>query len=790
MMEKDKSNYFDYPIVLNDPFPVRKKNPYPYKKGNETINKEKKSQKKSRNQRNKRNNKNQKTPKRKSNLLEEKIIELSEDSNSDNSINLPKINSERKVSKLKNNKNSKRKKNNILSLEDDIYGVSPKKRNKFESTTKISRKEKNKRNKSNINYKKGNSKINTNEYTIDYSSDNEDEINDDHYENENLEVIKEREEYKPNLNFKYPQNCSTYEDMKITLKNSPCLYYSIFDSLELKNIVEQNSTVVRLFKKLKKEENVNIIISDQKQEMNLINSMNELLLSKKGKSDEYKLFQKLKPEYNNILKYLPNEYCGINTFGFTNIKSNNNKDEIHFITSFFKDKTSQYILKFRKYILNLSSFSNSNENYIYHIIIPKDNINKIDINFNREIELNKFLENLNCEYYFYKQNPGELLIIEPGSIHLSYYETKKTYGSLYDNYLVMTWNKMSIDSFNDYMTLKNNCINEGYKHLPILNMLLNLLNKKYNCISGDNIKTILEIFNKMDSYENINNYIKEISENNICFKKLFINNIYICNNCEQEIFNFYVFNNGNDCQKVNDIQIPEKSNTNFICINCAHKKNYFSKSDCVIFYKYSKTEIDSYISKVTSIINNKNREKETIKEDDERIISNCFDIINREDEDLIINEFSLKINGALNVIDKEYENNGNLFQKFIRVDKYLKNIENEKYYNDSFDSFDVDPLSKDNFKNNIKENDIYETLNINNYHIINNSLLDINGKMSKENKSKNLFTFKENSYNKENDISNLLRRKEERNESINKTQRKIKKRKIKSVADLLENGDF
>jgi hypothetical protein len=294
----------------------------------------------------------------------------------------------------------------------------------------------------------------------------------------------------------------------------------------------------------------------------------------------------------------------------------------------------------------------------------------------------------------------------------------------------------------------------------------------------------------MDSYENINNYIKEISDNNICFKKLFIKGIYICNICEQEIFNFYVYNNGNEYKKVNDIQFPEKSESYFICINCANKKNYFSKSDCVIFYKYLKIEIDSYISKVTSIINNKNRQKRTINEDDDRIISDCFDIINRQDEDIYLNEFSLKINGALTVIDKDYENNGNYFQKYIRVDKYLKNIENEKYNNDSFDSFDVNPLSKDNFKNNINENDIYETLNINNYHFINNSLLDINEKIYNENKNKNLFVFKENSYNKENDISNLLRRKEERNISINKTQRKTKKRKIKNVADLLENGDF
>ena len=147
MKEKDKSNYsFDYPIVLNDPFPIQKKSPY--KKINESIPTEKKSQRTVRKKRNKINNKNKKIPKRKPNLLEEKIITLSEDSDSDNSNNIPKINSEVKVSRLKTNKNNKRKNNKILSLEDYIYEVRQniqKKRNKFDSTTKVSKKKVRKR---------------------------------------------------------------------------------------------------------------------------------------------------------------------------------------------------------------------------------------------------------------------------------------------------------------------------------------------------------------------------------------------------------------------------------------------------------------------------------------------------------------------------------------------------------------------------------------------------------------------------------------------------------------------
>ena len=241
-----------------------------------------------------------------------------------------------------------------------------------------------------------------------------------------------------------------------------------------------------------------------------------------------------------------------------NINSFDNDNQIHFITSLFKDKTSQYVLKFRKYILNLSSFQSDsinnsyNEYFIYHIIIPKNNIKSLDINFNEKMSLNELLDKLNCEYYFYKQSPGELLIVEPGCIHLTYYKKTKKY----EKYLLVFWNKMCIDLFSDYMFLKNDCIKEEYKYFPILTMLLNLINKKIKYLSDDYIKTILEIYNEMDSYENINKYIKDINDNNIFFHKLFLKNIDICNNCQQEIFNFYVYYNENNI----DFNIENKNN--------------------------------------------------------------------------------------------------------------------------------------------------------------------------------------------------------------------------------------
>ena len=87
----------------------------------------------------------------------------------------------------------------------------------------------------------------------------------------------------------------------------------------------------------------------------------------------------------------------------------------------------------------------------------------------------------------------------------------------------------------------------------------------------------------MNNYENINKYINEINKNNIRFHKLYLNGFYLCQHCQQEIFNFYVYYNENNI----DINIENKNNQ-FLCINCAYKKKFFSIPKSIIFYKYSK----------------------------------------------------------------------------------------------------------------------------------------------------------------------------------------------------------
>ena len=793
---RKKTFYVNNPrVVLNGL--VTDRNEYSYEEKKKLLNKRKKlSEKKiSRKEANKVRNKRQ--------LVKEyeSIINLSEDSDSFES---PKINSEIKVSKIKinnRNKNKKLNKNEIIFDEVSKNSMHEIKKNR----RKISEnKKKEKPNKKIIKKNKKESKKEIINNFINNESDNNDEIiitsdnnndNDEEYKIFNKKEKDSSEETKPNIHYKNVELGTQYEDIKNNLKNNSCVYISLFDTLELRSIIEKNSIVLQLFKKIKKIENDNIIISSENNEKNLIRDLNNFLSKKKEK---YELFKKFRIDCNNILDYLPNKYCGINLYGFMNINSSSkNKEElINFITPFFKDRTDKYILKFRKYILNLSLFTSNAmniDNNLYHIIIPKENTDKIDIDFNEEMDLNDFLKKLNCDYYFYQQRPGELLIVEPGCIHLSYYTKKKSFENLDKNYLIMFWNKMDIDSFSDYLTLKKDCLYEEYKHLPIVSMLFNLANKKLKYLSGNNISTIVEIYNKLDLYENINNYINEINNNNLYFHKLYLNNIDICNNCEQEIFNFFVYDNGND----EDLDYESSGkNTQFICINCAYKKNLFSIQNSLIFFKYEKKEIESFISKITSNINKTQDDINIVMDsnNNDQIISETFDLNNRQNDCININDLYLKSEGLLKVLDKDYNNNNFGVLKNIKVYKYLKYLEKERL-NAEEASIDVLNIDKDNYNNDSNENDIYEIINTNDISHKNNSVLEsisgkiIVSKIKTENKEYNNF----NKVNEQNRFEQLLKRGgDNMNESITKSNNQIKskKRKIKNVSDLIASGGF
>ena len=714
----------------------------------------------------------------------------------------------------KNINKKKVKEENIININEELDSNEIKNNNNspFKSPIKKTNKNRNK----NLNKINNSSNMHSQKYEFEENKDKQNNIkkeyeknkkiiNDDFsVENENLSEsntdIKNNNSFnnKDEVNIKYKnvEKCNlNYDEIKKKCENNSCVFISLFSHYELESKIDINSTF-QLFKNLKDEDKDQIILSEKNKEINLINS----LLNKNDKNNN--LFYKLGPQFNNTLKYLPSEYCGVNNYGFMKINSFNNEDNIQFITPFFKDRTNQYTLKFRKYIMNLSlvPYNKENENNIYHIIIPKNDVDKIDINFNEEININDFLRKITGQYYFYKQSPGELLIVEPGCIHLSYYKKTKNLKEKEKYYLLMFWNKMYIDSLSDYIFLQNNCYEERFKNFPILSMLLNLVNKKLEYLSSDYIKVIWEIYNKIDSYENINNYINKINNNNISFHKLFLKNINICSDCHQEIFNFYVYyNTDND-----DGQI--------LCINCANLKKYLLIPKSIIFFKFQKDEIESFISKIFS--NFKKGIGITIENnDDEKIISKYFDLNNREDDCLNIDELILKIDGPLKIIDKEsQEKNNFLLYKDFEVDKYIKYIENDKINN----YIDIDPLDHDNFKNNLTINDIYEKISYKEHSSRINEIQDNfdNNKniidTKKNNKSKNIHENinilgnnkkiiknieNTNSFNNKSRNSRIIQNNEEENLFIknnfdNKSKNEKEKKKGSTISDLIAGGMF
>ena len=113
----------------------------------------------------------------------------------------------------------------------------------------------------------------------------------------------------------------------------------------------------------------------------------------------------------------------------------------------------------------------------------------------------------------------------------------------------------------------------------------------------------------MDNYGIINKYIN----NKIWFHKLFLNEVYLCQHCQQEIFNFYIYdqkhksnnlNYNNHCDKNIIIEYDNKDNImdylnqnegEFIFIKSAHDKKFIYKEKNIIFLNIQKkTWIISY----------------------------------------------------------------------------------------------------------------------------------------------------------------------------------------------------
>ena len=559
-----------------------------------------------------------------------------------------------------------------------------------------------------------------------------------------------------------------YDNYDNIVNSKGCKYIEIFNNInELKTEIENTNCEVSTFFKYSKEEKaeINAIFTEEDDKKELFNKFMEIFNKKKSNTqvmETKELFNKLLPEdSNNLLNYLPMDYSGINKVGYLDIISNSKK-KLNYITSYFnKYQAIKNIQNFHKYILNLSPYNNSN-GYIYHIILPKSSLKKIEFEKN---ELNlKNISEMNVLYYYYIQKPGELLIIEPDYMDLAFFEKSKET----QNLLLMFWNKMDVNSVRDYLKLKEICEINEFKEIPLLNMLLNFINTNLNNLNGDILKTIKEIFDSFNKYEDINKYYIEIFEKNIIFYELYSKNILQCNKCNQEIFNYYAY-----CNE----EIDSNGSDNYICINCAfNNPNYLNSR--IIFFKYSSDDIKLLISKINNAIVNSNNITNNSKENS--IISKAFDFENRED-DKIDYQNLIKINGPYKNVDKNVSNDYNVYGKPILIDKFAFDFLSDEIY---------DPLDKKYFE-----------MNYDDEKVINENCVDVS-KFKIENSKAVGFFNDEDINDKVNEIikRNTDSRKDSDNKfGINKNDKLTKpnnkpkgnkknKKKITNAQDLIELG--
>ena len=248
----------------------------------------------------------------------------------------------------------------------------------------------------------------------------------------------------------------------------------------------------------------------------------------------------------------------------------------------------------------------------------------------------------------------------------------------------------------------------------------------------------------------------------------------------------------------NEDYIDDMSSGEYICINCAYGKNYFTEEKNIIFFKYTKEELKNFITKITSKINNvRNREKKDI---------NQFNFsLKRKDDCINVDEFLLKIDGPLRTLDKE----------LTTVDKYLKllvkknEINNANNNNENNDLINIDPLDPSNFKNNIEDKDIYEKMDLDFMHQMDVSYGLVEPKMMSSNHSNknnekinfiplnstNIFNLSDNEKDDsgiKGHISEDSKSKEKDKKYNNniKGNRKNKKKSTTSLADVIFNGEF
>ena len=335
--------------------------------------------------------------------------------------------------------------------------------------------------------------------------------------------------------------------------------------------------------------NNNIDIATNKKAIIEMYLTNEEIEKIKSKLSKLELESYPKGE-KDLLKYCPLEIPGLNLPKIMNIECNLNEGiELTNLYNIFNVKNNQN--QFRRFILNISKDVD-----IYNIIIDKNYVNKISSN--KKVYNIEYYKSLNIPFYNCIQKPGESLIIEPGSIHISYIKNKNEEEKKDDliNAQIVYWSNSIYDNYKDL-----NCIlelNTEKNVFPLTSTITKMVNENLLKLSLSSIKNIQYYFQKIIIEENklLKDYIHEKK-----FCKYYHKNIISCYDCHKELINYYTFINK---KKV-------------ICPKC-----FYNYSIEIIFYKYEEEEINTLLKRIGKAGSNIEKEEKSFIKN----IQECFKI--------------------------------------------------------------------------------------------------------------------------------------------------------------------
>ena len=384
--------------------------------------------------------------------------------------------------------------------------------------------------------------------------------------------------------------------LNINLRNTKFDLNNIIKHIQNKNLIQ-----------IENENNKNIIInnffSDENKKISInnnnFNNFNGAIkLNLENYSDLNNEFEKIiknnelfSINNKNINNFLPLKLSGISS---KNLFIFNNKNSLNLTEFFLYNENKTFNSQFRKFLLNLSKNPDS---IIYHFIITK-NTKKINFNNNNNNNLIDFIYNLNVPFYFIKQKPNEILIIEPETTLISFIKEKEDKNEYNKNFILIEFNSGFINNINDIKNFYEK--NNKFNNVPVINTFIQIINKNLKNLSLEIIKylktCLLTFFDKNEDLNVIKDFIinKKI---NVIQK---FNKNFFCYECNKEVVNYYT-----------------NYNNKFYCLNCSLK---FIKKINVIYEKFNNIEITNLFNRLNKFILNEFKNEEI---SDEK--QNCFD---------------------------------------------------------------------------------------------------------------------------------------------------------------------